>query len=493
MEAAVAALPAQLAQRLGAVDATEDGVQRLQAGDKFAQFLDRRRLRSQQGALAGPAQRSEQVGESRGPGRRQLPPRRGARGRQQRIELRQQLRRLQTSRPGEQPADRRAKSLETGLGWQTLAQPGFDARAGVGFVDVCRPARTAKQHAEIRLRDAPRAGVDLQQAQGSGDQRLRSQRLAADVAMQALLRRPGGADGIALQCIGQRGVEQAPARRQVGDRDAQAQPPVAGPGQARRSPGRRRQAFAFRIGKFDGVRGRRGFVGKIDAKEFHAALFQHPQQVGNHGIGDDETGQADAPRKAAQTALDAGDAPGEDLVHAAPAAVAASRREGFAPAPEGQVFAAVQGFGYDDAPGALQARRLHRRQGHALAIEEFGGRPGVRGDGLFPEIAFLHPAEETAGRRIGRKFPAEQGPRYQRVEPQRRRRTLQRTPDRRAARRLQLAMRRAQAHRQPRRGAQHDGLRPAGQVGQRHRRQIGSNQGITPPAAASARPRRTGS
>jgi hypothetical protein len=97
-------------------------------------------------------------------------------------------------------------------------------------------------------------------------------------------------------------------------------------------------------------------------------------------------------------------------------------------------------------------------------------------------------AEEAAGGGIRRKLAGKQGARHQVVQPQRRRRALQRAPGRRAARGLRLAVGAAQIGGQPRRGAEHHRLRPAGQVGERDDGQVGTDHAVvTPPAAASAR------
>ncbi len=296
-----------------------------------------------------------------------------------------------------------------------------------------------------------------------------------------------------MQCIGQGGVEQPPARRQIGHCDAQAHACVDRYLQPPPGPGRGGATFGFRLGAFDAAR-RRGCTGtEVDAKQFDPALFQRQQQARDQRVGQDEAGQPDARRQAAQPAFDAGDAPGQGLVHAAPAAGAAGGIDVVAPALKGRVFGIVQSLGDLDAPVALQARRPYRRQRQAFAIEQPGRGAGVARDGQLPEIALLHMAKEAAGGRFRRDIAAQQGARHQRVQPQRRRRALQGAPGRRAAHHLCLAMGAPQVDGQPRRGAEYHRLRPAGQVGERHDRQIGTDHAVaTPPAAASARPGRRG-
>ena len=278
-----------------------------------------------------------------------------------------------------------------------------------------------------------------------------------------------------MQSLGKQRFELAAAHRQLGHGDAQAQLRVAGLRQTLARPIGRGLAFGLAVRAFDATRRHLPAAAEIDAEQLDATLFQRQQQARNHRIGHDETGQADPRRQAAQPSLDAGNAPGENLVHAAPATTAAGGFEILAPTSPGEVFAVVKSLGDLDAPDALQARRFHRRQRHALAIEQLGRRAGVPGDRLFPEIAFLHMTEEAARRRVRRNLAAEQRPRNQRIQHQRRRRTLQRAPRDGAARDLQVAMCATQVQGQPRRGAQHQRLRPAGQFDQRHEGQIGTD------------------
>ena len=77
-ERPITALAAQLAQRFATVDAAEDGVQRRKPAEQLAQLIDRAGLRRQQGALAGPAQRLQQIAEYPAPGRRRLAAEAGA-------------------------------------------------------------------------------------------------------------------------------------------------------------------------------------------------------------------------------------------------------------------------------------------------------------------------------------------------------------------------------------------------------------------------------
>jgi hypothetical protein len=474
-EGPIAALAAQLAQGFAAIDAAEDGVQCRQPAEQLAQLIDRAGLRRQQGALAGPAQRLQQIAEYPAPGRRRLAAGGGAGAVEQRVEAGQQARRRHAR--GE-AAHRGAVALQRGFGRQQPAQAGFDAGAGIGLIHIRRPAGRAEQGAKARLGDAARAGENLQQGQRHIDQGLRRQRFAADEFVIGFLCRPVGADGVALQGIAQGGLERAAARRQFGDGDAQAQRPAAGPRQALPDPGRGGTAFGLGIGAFDAARHGFHAAAEIDAEQLDAARFQHQQQARDQRIGHHKPGQADARRQAAHAshaAFDAGDAPGQDFVHAAPAAGPRGRLDVIAPAPPGQVFGVVQGFGHLDAPGALQAGRFHRRQRHALAVEELGRRAGVARDGELPQIAFLHMPKEAAGDGIGRDLAAQQGARHQRVEPQGRGRTLQRAPGDGAARHLRVAMRAAQVQRQPRRGAEHHRLGAAGQVGKRQDGKVGTD------------------
>lgn len=222
-------------------------------------------------------------------------------------------------------------------------------------------------------------------------------------------------------------------------------------------------------------------------EQFDATLFQHRQQAGDHRIGRDETCQPEPRRQAADAAFDARDAPGDNIVGPAPAAGLACRLDVLAPALERQVLGGMHCIGHLDAPGTLQGGRLHGGHRHAVAVEEFRHGASIAGDRLLPEAAFLRPGEEAARHACSRNLAAQQGGGREVVQPLRRRGALQRLPGERAARRLQFAMRPAQTARQPRRGAQHRRLRPAGQVCQRHMRQLWTDQGPSPPAAASAR------
>ena len=304
----------------------------------------------------------------------------------------------------------------------------------------------------------------MQQAQGHIHLRFGGQRRPGDAGEVALQRRPAGAHGVRMQRVFQRRFEQTPPRRQVGDGDAQAC--RCGATQAIACPSRRGRALGLGVGQFGADRRRRIAMAETQPEQFDAARFEHRQQARNHWVGRDETGNAQPRGQAADTALDALDAPRQGIVGRAPAARLTGGDKLLAPALKGAVLGGMQGLRHLDAPRPLHACGLHRRQRHALAVEQLRRRAGVRRNRLLPQTAFLRPREKRAGHAGRRNLAAQQRRRGEVIEPLRRRRTLQRAPGRRAPRRLQFAVRLAQAGRQPRRDAQHRRLRPAGEVGQ---------------------------
>ena len=294
----------QLAQRLAGIDAPEHRIQRLQAAQCRAQFIAGRRFGRQGRALAGPAQRRQQRRKTTTPSGRKLAARRGARGILQRSQMRQQLRhRQRRPRIGRQPPDGADEALQAGFGRQPLAQTGFDACPRIGLQHIGRPAAAAEQGAELGLRHALRMDEDLQQAQRDIDQGLPRQRRTGDEGVVALQRGPAGAHRIGMQGRFQRRFEQPPPRRQVGHGNAHAGPRHApGPRFKRYTfarPARRRQAFGFRLEQRGTERGRRIAAAEIDAKQCHAARFEHHQQARQQRVGRDETGDADTRRQAA--------------------------------------------------------------------------------------------------------------------------------------------------------------------------------------------------
>ena len=109
------------------------------------------------------------------------------------------------------------QALQAGFGGQAFAQGGFDPGAGIGFVNIRRPANATEQGAEPGLRHALRMNEELQQTQGDIDQRLGRQRRPGDEHKVPLQRSPAGADGLRMQRGFQCGFQQPPARRQVSD------------------------------------------------------------------------------------------------------------------------------------------------------------------------------------------------------------------------------------------------------------------------------------
>ena len=216
-------MAAQLAQGLAGIDAAQDRIQRHQALHGLAPLVAGRALGRQQVALARPAEHPEQICKTGAPGRGQQAARRVAGGIEQGRQMRQQSRCLDTCRGiGGQPRCRTLQSIEAGFGRQQFAQPGFDPGAGIGFIDIGRPADATQQGAQPGLGHAPRMDKELQQAQGNIDQRLTRQRRPGNESVLARLRRPAGTYCIRVKLIVERGLQQMPSRRQIGNGDAQA-------------------------------------------------------------------------------------------------------------------------------------------------------------------------------------------------------------------------------------------------------------------------------
>ena len=409
--------------------------------------------------------------------------------------MRGQARRLQTSGLAQHGTH---QAFQAGFGRQQFTQAGFDPGARIGLVKVGRPAGAADQGAEFGLRHALRMDAQLQQAQGDIDQRFGRQRRPGDKGKVAFVGSPAGAHGRGMEAVVERGFQQPLARRQIGDGDADAwrrHAAIPG-GRSARQPVARPvgggDTLGFGIGQRNTERRRTFTPPEIKPEQLDTAGLEHHQQARDQRIGRDETGNAEARRQAADAALDAFDAPCHHLVRHSPAARLAILAHLLLPAQEGAVFAGMQCRRHRDAPRSLQAGRLHRGQRHSFAIEQFRCGAGVPGNDPLPQAALLR-AREKASRHTGRRnFPAQQRRRSQVIEPHGRRRTLQRLPGHGAARHLQVAMGAAQVEGQSRRGAQHQRLRSAGQFGQLYSGQIGTDQEITLPAAASARPGRTG-